>query len=237
MESYLSDILLIEDDVRLAELTADYLRQNGFSVAIESNGACAVETFHRCKAQLVLLDLSLPEKDGLDICRELRIEFNGPIILLTARDTNLDQVIGLEAGADDYINKPAEPMVLLARVRALLRRQSNFQGDVQLLQREIIIGDLAIHCHSRQVYLYNEEVKLSGLEFELLRLLAENPGTLLSRDRLHLEARGVEYDGLNRSVDIRIAHLRKKLGDDLDNPRRIKTVWGKGYLLAPDMWQ
>ena len=227
------DILLIEDDQRLAELTRDYLGQHGFQVVIEGHGDRAIARFRAIKPGMVLLDLSLPGKDGIEICREIRAIFSGPILMLTARDTNIDQVVGLEAGADDYITKPVDPMVLVARIRAVLRRENL---NTTLVEQNISLGSLEINTQSRQVSLDKSEVSLTSMEFELLRILAENAGQVMSRDQLSLESRGIYYDGMDRTVDVRISRLRKKLGDEIDNPKRIRTVWGKGYLLAPDSW-
>lgn len=227
------DILLVEDDQRLAELTRDYLVQHGFQVEIEGHGDRAIARFKAVEPSMVLLDLSLPGKDGIEICREIRAIFAGPILMLTARDTNIDEVVGLEAGADDYITKPVDPMVLVARIRAVLRRENL---AIQAPTQNIELGALHVNTQSRQVKLSGKEVSVTSMEFELLRILAENAGTVMSRDQLSLESRGIYYDGMDRTVDVRISRLRKKLGDDLDSPKRIRTIWGKGYLLAPDTW-
>jgi DNA-binding response OmpR family regulator len=232
-----TDVLLVEDDARLAELTSRYLTQNGLTVAVESNGAVAVHRFHEVRPRLVLLDLMLPGKDGLTICRELRQSFHGPILMLTAKDADIDQVIGLEAGADDYVAKPAEPMVLLARIRALLRRAEAKQSpDAAPASADLVFGGLRVSEASHRVWLDGAEITLTTQEFELLHELARSAGTILSREDLFKRIRGIEYDGLDRSIDGRISKLRKKLGDDADAPRRIRTIWGKGYLLVPDAW-
>ena len=228
-----TDILLVEDDQRLAELTSDYLRQNGFVVEVEGRGDLAVSQFKLLQPKMVLLDLSLPGKDGIEVCRSIREEFNGPILMLTARDTNIDEIIGLEAGADDYITKPADPMVLVARIRAILRRQN---PETEEQKSTISIGCLEIKKTSRQVLLDGEDISLTSLEFDLLNTLIANAGNILSRDKLNQDVRGIDYDGVDRTIDVRISRLRKKLGDDLEHPKRIRTVWGKGYLLAPDAW-
>jgi DNA-binding response OmpR family regulator len=229
------DILLIEDDARLAELTATYLEQNGLRVKVEGRGDRALECFAREKPRLVLLDLLLPGKDGLSICRELRRVHDVPILILTAKDTDLDHVIGLEAGADDYVMKPVDPMVLLARVRALLRRAE--RGAVTAERRpDVMLGALRISDTSREVWLDGQPVPLTTQEFELLSLLARRAGELVSRDEVFRSMRGIDYDGLDRSIDGRVSKLRRKLGDDAAAPTRIKTVWGKGYLLVPDAW-
>jgi two-component system, OmpR family, response regulator RstA len=230
------DILLVEDDRRLAELTARYLEQNGLKVVIESRGDTAIARFHAVRPRMVLLDLMLPGTDGLTVCRELRKVFAGPILMFTARDSDLDQVIGLEAGADDYVPKPADPMVLLARARALLRRAERTEVPAAPARRDIQLGTLRISESSREVWLHESLITLTTLEFELLLLLAKRAGELVSRDEVFRTMRGIDYDGVDRSIDGRISRLRRKLGDDATAPTRIKTVWGKGYLLAPDAW-
>ncbi len=233
------DILLVEDDPRLAELTSRYLAQNGLKVAVESNGGSAVARFNEIRPRLVLLDLMLPGKDGLTICRELRQTFKGPILMLTAKDADIDQVIGLEAGADDYVAKPAEPMVLLARIRALLRRAemkpAPSTATAAATSTDIVLGGLRV-SEAHRVWLDGHEITLTTQEFELLYELARSAGTILSREDLFKRIRGIDYDGLDRSIDGRISKLRKKLGDDADAPKRIRTIWGKGYLLVPDAW-
>ena len=229
------DILLVEDDRRLADLTAEYFEQNGFSVAIESRGDQALSHFAKVKPRVVLLDLMLPGADGLTICRELRETFDGPILIFTARDSDIDQIIGLEAGADDYVTKPVDPMVLLARTRALLRRVESFDKPAHS-GGDIILGGLRISPSAQQVSLDGRHVQLTTHEFELLLLLARHAGTVLSRDDIFHNLRGIDYDGLDRSIDGRVSKLRRKLDDSATEPARIKTVWGKGYLLAPDAW-
>lgn len=230
------DILLVEDDRRLAELTAEYFRQNGLSVALEPRGDRAIARFREERPRVVLLDLMLPGADGLTLCHELRQIFSGPILIFTARDSDIDQVIGLEAGADDYIAKPVDPMVLLARTRALLRRTKQSAAPVETVS-DIVLGGLRISDTSQQVWLDGQQIDLTTQEFELLCLLARNAGKVLSRKAIFRSMRGIEYDGLDRSIDGRISKLRRKLGDSATRPARIKTVWGKGYLLVPDAWE
>jgi len=231
-----ADLLLVEDDHRLAGLTARYLQQNGLRVVIESDGDKAIASFQREQPRIVLLDWMLPGKDGLSICRELRQIFAGPILIFTAKDSDIDQVIGLEAGADDFVSKPVEPMVLLARIRALLRRMEQAQ-EAPVNGADIVMGGLRISEASHRVWLDGTERLLTTQEFELLLVLARNPGTIFSRDMLFKRTRGIDYDGLDRSIDGRISKLRKKLDDNALTPTRIKTVWGKGYLLVPDAWE
>ncbi len=231
------DILLVEDDRRLAELTATYLTQNGLHVVIESRGDRALERFAVERPSMVLLDLMLPGMDGIVICRELRKLSKVPILIFTARDTDLNQVIGLEAGADDYVTKPVDPIVLLARVRALLRRASHSPtATAQDQTSEVRLAGLRISLSSREVWLHDKIVTMTTQEFELLSLLARRAGQLVSRAEVFRSVRGIDYNGLDRSIDVRVSKLRRKLGDNADAPTRIKTVWGKGYLLVPDAW-
>lgn len=234
MKDHAADILLVEDDRRLAELTVQYLEQNGFSVALETHGDRALARFANARPRIVLLDIMLPGTDGLTICRELRRIFDGPILIFTARDSDIDQVIGLEAGADDYVAKPADPMVLLARTRALLRRAE--KPSEHEPRGDIVLGGLRISETAQEVWLDGESVPLTTQEFELLVLLARRAGQVLSREEIFRNVRGIDYNGLDRSIDGRISKLRRKLKDHAAAPTRIKTIWGKGYLLAPDAW-
>ena len=225
-------VLLVEDDGRLATLVSEYLQQHEFIVEVVGRGDQALAEFKSGNFDLVILDLMLPGKDGLEVCRELRNIYAGPIMMLTAKSSDIDQVVGLELGADDYVIKPAEPRVLLARARALLRRGETSDNS----PTELALGQLSICRTSHHVSLAGQRVILTTQEFDLLWLLACNAGQVLSRDTIYQELRGLEYDGLDRTVDVCISHLRKKLNDDSENPRRIKTVWGKGYLFAAEAW-
>ncbi|MGL1932290.1 MAG: response regulator [Desulfotalea sp.] len=229
-------ILLVEDDRRLADLIRDYLEQQGFDVNITERGDIAVPLIVECQPDLVVLDLMLPGKDGLTVCREVRHQYDGPILMLTAKEEDSDQVAGLELGADDYVKKPIEPRVLLARIRALLRR---FLPVVKVAVENAIVfefGNLEI-CHaSRRVTLDDVQIDLTSAEYDLLFVLAESAGTTLDRDHLFKILRGISYDGLDRTMDVSISRLRKKLGDSSSRPFRIKTIWGQGYLFVPDAW-
>jgi len=234
-----SVILLVEDDVRLANLTREYLESEGFIVKWEKRGDRAEDRIMALLPDLIILDLMLPGKNGLEICRDVRPMFTNPILMLTARDEDVDEIVGLEIGADDYITKPVKPRTLLARIRALLRRTAGIQ-DHNLLQEnealQMTFGQLVINKNARQVLYGGKEVSLTTNEYELLMLLAAHAGKVISRDKVLLMMRGIGYDGLDRSVDINISRLRKKLGDDTSSPKRIKTVRGKGYLFVPDAW-
>ncbi len=225
-----SRILIVEDDVRLAELVGEYLRAAGYQVRLQHDGAGAPEIILEWEPDLVLLDLMLPGQDGLSICRQVRPHFSGSILMLTSLEDEVEQVVGLEMGADDYVPKPASPRLLLARIRALLRRSSLHQNE-----NRVVLGDLIVDRSRFAAHLNQEPLDLTTAEFDLLWLLASNAGIVMSRDDLLKGLRGIEYDGLDRSIDVRISKLRQKLGDDPQNPRRIKTVRGVGYLFSPEM--
>ncbi|MEQ1568393.1 MAG: response regulator transcription factor [Myxococcota bacterium] len=218
------NLLLVEDDARLAGLLAEYLGRNGFSVSIEHNGARAATRIPAEAPDAVILDIGLEGLDGLAVCRRVREQYAGPILIFSARGDEVDQVVGLEVGADDYVPKPASPRLLLARVRALLRRSAPPTQRVEL-------GALVVAAASRTVTVDGAPVELTSSEFDLLWALARNAGRPMSRQELMQECRGIDYDGLDRSLDVRVAKLRQRLGE----PHRfIKTVRGVGYQLAVD---
>jgi len=234
-------LLLVEDDERLAGLMQRYLENNDFSVNIESQGDLAVERILNENPDIVILDIMLPGLSGLDICRQIRPTFSNPIIMLTAMGDDIDQVVGLELGADDYIPKPVEPRLLLARIRAILRRTENSghtlitNNEPKNIQiEELTFGDLKLCKTSYEVHIKDKLINTSNLEFELLWLLTSNAGTILSRDQILTSLRGFGYDGQNRSTDIAISRLRKKIGDDQQPPTIIKTIHRKGYLFSID---
>lgn len=234
-------ILLVEDDGRLADLTAEYLRKNDFEVTIEPRGDTAESRILDENPELVILDVMLPGKDGFEVCRSVRERYNGVILMLTARDEDLDQILGLELGADDYLAKPVQPRLLLARIKALLRRFPGAlptEGSPESGEAaQLAFGFFSISQATRSATLGNDAIDLTTAEFDLLWLLARHAGTILSRDDLLLQLRGIGFDGLDRSIDARISRLRRKLGDDPENPTRIKTVRGKGYLFSKHDWQ
>jgi DNA-binding response OmpR family regulator len=228
-------LLLIEDDVRLAQLVKDYLAQENFSITVEHRGDSALENFDPAQVDIVILDLMLPGLDGLKVCSGLRKLYQGPILILTAKSSDIDHVMGLELGADDFVHKPIEPPVLLARLRALLRRTQGTATSEQTGDN-LVFGTLNINVRAHEVKLGTEKIDFTTQEFELLHFLARNTGKVLSRDDIFNNIRGIEYDGLDRTVDVRISRLRKKLHDNPSQPQRIKTVWGKGYLFVGDAW-
>ncbi|MGY0217338.1 winged helix-turn-helix domain-containing protein [Endozoicomonadaceae bacterium StTr2] len=228
-------ILIIEDDERLANLTREYLENNGMSVAVEGDGGKAVERILNEQPDLVVLDLMLPNEDGVSICRRVRPDFHGPILMLTARTDDLDEVLGLEMGADDYVAKPVHPRVLLARIRALLRRtQSGTDTVASKESARLVFGGLVVDSAMREAWLNEKSVDLTSAEFDLLWLLCSNAGRVLSREEIFSQLRGIEYDGQDRSIDVRVSRIRPKIGDDPMHPRLIKTVRSKGYLFVRD---
>ncbi|RMC93969.1 two-component system response regulator RstA [Aquitalea palustris] len=235
-------IVFVEDDPDLAELISDFLSRHEMDVVIEPRGDTALATIEREAPDMVLLDIMLPGKDGLSICRELRPNFDGPIIMLTSLDSDMNQILGLELGANDYILKTTPPSVLVARLRSQLRNMRPAQAASEAAapiktQRKLVFGQLSIDPVSRDVILEREKVALSTSDFDLLWLLASHAGETLNRDILLKEMRGVSYDGLDRSIDVAISRLRKKLGDNPTEPFRIKTVRNRGYLFSLSGWE
>lgn len=224
-------ILLIEDDERLALLVADALRKAHYTVTLCGDGLTGEAMMREQPFDLVLLDGHLPGKDGFDVLRDTRRDFPGRIVMLTARDDDIDQVLGLEGGADDYITKPVAPRVLLARIKALLRRDT---PTAAAAGESLQFGGLTLLPQSRELRVQGEPVPLTTAEYELLTFLAQRAGQVVSRDDIMQGLRGLEFDGLDRAIDARISRLRRKIGDDAHAPSRIKTVRGQGYLFAVD---
>ncbi len=224
---------------------AKYLQQHGFRVTAVSDGASAVESILLEQPEITILDLMLPGKDGLTICRELRPQYRGGILILTASEDDIDHVAGLEIGADDFISKPVKPRVLLARIRMLLRHLGNTAERTSEIApastpaespNRLTYGMLSICKSSRSVVLDSETVTLTTSEFDLLWLLTNHAEQILTRDFIYRSLRGREYDGMDRAIDTNVANLRKKLGDSASLSKRILTVRGKGYLFVPDSW-
>jgi two-component system, OmpR family, response regulator RstA len=226
-------LLLVEDDAELASMVADYLATEGFDVTIEGRGDLAIARIASEKPDVLVLDVNLPGLDGFSICRRVRTSFRGPILILTARGEEVDEVVGLEVGADDYLSKPVRPRILLARLRAHLRKAPSADNAVE--PGEVIsLGDLRIDPSRRVVELQAREVETTTAEFDMLWLLAQHAGKVLSRKEIFEILLGFPYDGLDRSIDLRVSRLRRKLGDDPEKPRLIKSVRGVGYLLSTE---
>lgn len=229
-------ILLVEDDIRLSQLIRTFLTEHGFEVNCLEDGSLLLKTVQQSPPDLIILDIMLPGEDGFALCRKIRPDFAGPLLFMTAKSSDFDQVLGLELGADDYIIKPVEPRVLLARINALFRRAKEHNDPSQSNEEKLAFGQLQIDKNSRQVRLGTDIIPLTSHEFDMLWKLASNASQLVERETLYTELIGREYDGLDRSADVRISRLRKKLRDNPQNPYRIKTIWGKGFFFVPDAW-
>lgn len=222
-------VLLVEDDARLAGMVADYLGEAGIRSAIAGTGREAQRLLKRDAFDAVILDLMLPDTDGLDLCKHIRAESTIPLLMLTARGDPLDRVVGLELGADDYLPKPFEPRELLARLRAILRR-SRDTAPADVLR----FGRLEIDRAARQVRIDDREKPLTGFQYTLLLALAERAGRVLSRDALMDFTRGSALEEFDRSIDVHISRIRAAIEDDPKKPRRILTVRGAGYIFAKE---
>jgi DNA-binding response OmpR family regulator len=222
-------ILYVEDDERLARFVAQYLESHGVHVTLATDGNAGLALSRRQAFDLVLLDVMLPGKSGVEVCRALREHNDVPIIMLTARTEEADRVLGLESGADDYVSKPFSSRELLARIHAHVRRA---RGRVGRADRDLRVGSLALHTATRTATLDGRRLDLTAYEFDLLRAFADRPGRVLSREQLLDIARGNAEDAFDRSIDGHVSRLRQKLGDDPKRPRILKTVRGAGYVLA-----
>ncbi len=229
-------VLLVDDDARLRELLSRYLEEQGFAVKAVNDAPMLDRALHREHYDLLVLDLMLPGEDGLSICRRLRAEENMiPIIMLTAKGDDVDRIVGLEMGADDYIPKPFNPRELVARIQAVLRRQpSTLPGAPSAMEEVITFGAIRVNLGTRSLTRDGEELQLTTGEFSLLKVLLQHPRQPLSRDKLMELARGREYGVFDRAIDVQISRLRKLVEDDPSKPRFIQTVWGFGYVFVPD---
>jgi DNA-binding response OmpR family regulator len=222
-------VLYVEDDERLARLTARYLESHGVRVTVVGDGEAGVREALRIRPDVILLDLMLPGVDGREACRRLRARVDTPIIMVTALGEESDRVLGLEGGADDYVAKPFSSRELLARIRAQARRA---RGQAGPAEQAISVGPLHLDRQSMRATMRGREMSLTTYEFGLLRALAAKAGRVFSREQLLDLVRGSAEESFDRSIDVHISHLRQKLGDDPRNPRFLKTVRGVGYMLA-----
>lgn len=228
-------IMLVEDDEKLAEATKEYLERNNFDVSVEYRGDRAVERILNEKPDFVILDYMLPYKDGKTICRELRPQFHNPIIIVTAHEDEVDEIVTLEIGVDDYLVKPVKPRNLLARITNLLNRykriaeEATSDSDLQKTQAQ---GSLQIDVQKRLAIVDGRIVNLTSCEFDLLSYFFANQGVILTREEIYRQIRGIEWDGADRSIDLRVSRLRSKIDDNGKSPRFIKSVRGTGYMLV-----
>ena len=230
MTMTLRTILVIDDDDRLRDLVAEYLSSRGFGVQTAENGDDGLAKLSGGGHDLVVLDVMMPGKDGFEVVREIRKDSRIPVIMLTARGDDTDRIVGLELGADDYLPKPFNPRELLARIQAVLRRVVESSEDSAILKA----GPLEIDVDRRHVTLDGQSIELTTTEFEILRTMVANAGRVISRERLMELARGEDFASFDRSVDVHISHIRKKLGDDPRRPTFVKTVRGVGYTIPRD---
>lgn len=221
-------ILLIDDDPRLAALVSEYLGAAGFRVAVAGEGRAGLDLLAREPFDALVLDLMLPDMDGLEVCKALRAGSDTPILMLTARGDAMDRVVGLELGADDYLAKPFEPRELLARLRAILRRRRKFPAA----SRRLHFGRLEIDRDARMARVDGEEKSLTAYQFALLLALAENAGRVMSRDALMDLVKGEPLEAFDRSIDVHVSRIRQLIEDDPKKPRRLLTVRGAGYVFA-----
>lgn len=219
-------VLIVDDEISIQELIRFNLEQAGFDTEVASDGIAAIEAFESYRPDLIVLDLMLPGKDGYDVCKEIRRTSNVPIIMLTAKETELERVLGLELGADDYITKPFSPLELVARIKAVLRRAS---GQETHDENEYRVGNLFLQVDTREVKVHDKNVDLTRKEFDLLHIFMQNVGKVLTREVLLQKVWGYEYEGETRTVDVHIRHLRRKLGPEGET--RIETIHGVGYKL------
>jgi DNA-binding response OmpR family regulator len=235
-------ILIVEDDVSLADWIKEYLLLKHYQVSIVGRGDLAVKFIKQHNPDLVILDGMLPGLDGLDVLKAVRPDYTNTIVMMTARDEELDEVLGLEMGADDYLIKPIRANVLSTKIRKYLDKQTTLSSiQAKASEKEIKpdkfqYGRLIVDKSARSVLLADQTINISSNEFDLLWSLIKRAGSTVTRDELIQSLRGFEYDGFDRTVDLIISKLRKKLNDNASQPFRIKTVWGKGYLLVKDAW-
>jgi DNA-binding response OmpR family regulator len=221
-------ILLVEDDIRLAEMISEYLGEAGFHVATAGNGAAALAHLAEAECAAVVLDLTLPDMDGLDICRQLRAKSDTPVLMLTARGDAMDRIVGLEIGADDYLPKPFQPRELLARLRAILRRRTGAAAA----ERPLRFGRLEIDRDAHVLRIDGAERTVTSYQFALLVAMAQNAGRVLSREVLMDLIKGEQLEAFDRTIDVHISRIRAAIEDDAKHPRRIITVRGAGYVFA-----
>lgn len=227
-------VLLVDDDAKLRKLLREYLEGYGFHVLTLADGLSVAKTIREESPDMIILDIMLPKRDGLEVLKEIRMEFSVPVIMLTAKGEDADRIVGLELGADDYLPKPFNPRELLARIKAVLRRlpdrdRSKVKRDGNLF---IEAGGLMLNKAKQTVLVEDKEVELSSTEYKLLEALMENPNKVMSRDQLMNLARGRDFMAFDRSIDVHISKLRGKLEPDPRSPQRIKTVWGTGYMFV-----
>jgi two-component system phosphate regulon response regulator OmpR len=227
-------VLIIDDDERLQKLLTEYLEDNGFHILTLLDGSHVRKTIQAESPDMIILDIMLPGKDGLEVLKEIRRNHAIPVIMLTAKGEDTDRIVGLELGADDYLPKPFNPRELLARMKAVLRRAVSEGRSEAAQNKELLIkaGGLTLNKAKQAILIENKELELSSAEYQILEVLMKHPNTVLSRDQLMTLARGRDFMAFDRSIDVHISKLRAKLEPDPRSPKRIKTVWGSGYMFV-----
>ena len=229
----LEKILIVDDDKALCDLIERYLTENGYLALTAKDGVEMHQQLEKNTPDLIIMDLMLPGEDGLTLAKQIRNKGNMPIIILSARGDEVDRIVGLEVGADDYLPKPFNPRELLARIRSVLRRTQTNQAKDSNKTEEIVFGDFRVQLQSRQLFIDNEEVVLTSGEFTLLEVFVNNPNRILNRDSLLQLLKGYEHQPYDRSIDVRITRLRRKIEPDPSKPTYIRTIWGEGYMFNP----
>ena len=227
-----AQLLMIEDDARLAAMVGDYLRQSGYGFVHAGDGASGMAALAQGSPALVILDLMLPDTDGLALCQRIKHESNAAVLMLTAKGDPMDRIVGLEMGADDYLPKPFEPRELLARIRAVLRRGQASASQLTPAAPPLRFGSLEIDREARSVTVAGRLCELTSYQFDLLLAMAERAGRVLSRDQIMEAVRGRELDAFDRSIDVHMGRIRAAIEADPKQPRRILTVRGVGYVFA-----
>jgi two-component system phosphate regulon response regulator OmpR len=227
-------VLITDDDEKLQRLLGEYLENNGFNVLAAMDGDEALGLIHRESPDIIILDIMLPGQDGLEVLREVRKDHDTPVIMLTAKGEDTDRIVGLELGADDYLPKPFNPRELLARMKAVLRRavSEGRKNTGPKDSHKVQAGGLTLNTAKQTIAIGGKELELSTAEYRILEVLMKHPNTVLSRDQLMTLARGREFTAFDRSIDVHISKLRAKLEVDSRSPKRIKTIWGSGYMFV-----
>ncbi len=237
-EIKIEKILIVDDDKALRDLLKRYLSENGYTALAVNDGSEMNKLLEHTVPDLIILDLMLPGEDGLTLAKQIRNKGNTPIIILSARGEEVDRIVGLEVGADDYLPKPFNPRELLARIRSVLRRSVTMKQETvsgaNSTADEIVFGSYRMLSQSRQLFHNDEELTLTTGEFTLLEVFVNNPNRVLNRDSLLQLLKGYEYQPFDRSIDVRITRLRRKIEPDPSKPVYIRTVWGEGYIFTPN---
>ena len=225
-------VLIIDDDIKLQRLLKEYLESYGYRVAARQDGLDAMDAVRQETPDIIILDIMMPGKDGLEVLRDIRRQASVPVIMLTAKGEDADRIVGLELGADDYLPKPFNPRELVARIKAVTRRAGGFDKEIDKVASIISAGGLSLDTSRQTLLADDDEIELSGTEFRMLEMMMNRPDTVFSRDELLNYARGRDVEAFDRSIDVHVSNLRSKLKPYPEHRERIKTVWGTGYMFV-----